>query len=57
VKIIVSTACALALSTGAAYADTTVEEHISVSGVGMMSFANMSGTSKTTVSVPHATTR
>jgi hypothetical protein len=49
VKTIIS-ACALALLVGAAHADTTVEERISVNGVGMMSFANMSGTSKTIIS-------
>jgi hypothetical protein len=50
VKFIASTIVILALSIGAARADTTVEEHIAVNGVGMMSFANMSGTSKTIVS-------
>ena len=47
--IIAGTACVFAIF-GTAYADTTVEEHISVNGAGMMSFANMSGNSRTTIS-------
>jgi len=52
--IIAVIACVFAAVLGTARADTTLEEHISVNGVGMMSFANMSGTSRSMVSGEHS---
>jgi hypothetical protein len=42
--------CILALAAGTAQADVTIERSMAVDGVGAMAFANMSGTSKTTIS-------
>ena len=42
--------CVLGFAAGAAQADITVERATSVDGVGAMAFANMSGTSKTSIS-------
>src|SRR3984957_7888110 len=41
---------ALTFVSSAAFADVTVENHISTQGTGMMSALNMSGTTKTTIS-------
>jgi hypothetical protein len=41
---------AVALSFGVAQADVTIKEHMAVEGQGIMSMANMSGTTTTAVS-------
>jgi len=43
-------AATLILTTSVAYADVTVENRVAVTGVGLMSAGNMSGTTKTTIS-------
>jgi hypothetical protein len=43
-------AATLILTTGVASADVTVENRVAVTGVGLMSAGNMSGTTKTTIS-------
>ncbi len=40
----------LALSSGVAFADVSVEQKISIEGVGMMSMVNMTGTTRTAIS-------
>jgi hypothetical protein len=47
---LVLTGCILGFAAGTAQADITIERTTSVEGVGGMAFANMSGTSKTSIS-------
>ena len=51
-------ACCVAgvLFAAAAQADVTMQEHMSLSGAGMMKMANMSGTTSTTISKDRART-
>ncbi len=47
---LILTGCILGFAAGSAQADITIERSTSVEGVGAMAFANMSGTSKTSIS-------
>ena len=47
---LLATGCILGLAAALARADITIERTTSVEGVGAMAFANMSGTSKTSIS-------